>query len=174
MADGDDDGEDASGSNLPAYKPGNLGPDGSYLIGKGRPPEAGKFRAGDGRKRGRRPKGTKNLDTDFAEELASTITVSVNGKPTKMTKQRGMIVRLIDNAMRGQNPAILAAINFSQRFTEEQRRRGVEASDDPDQAILDNYILRRLAQISGEDEGDPLPDEHSNDDQNDKGDEPHE
>jgi hypothetical protein len=35
-----------------SYKADNVGPDGDYITGKYRPPEAGKFREGDGRKRG--------------------------------------------------------------------------------------------------------------------------
>jgi hypothetical protein len=53
------------------FKPGNIDAAGDYVVGKRRPPDSSKFRAGDGRQRGRRPKGTRNLKTDFGEELAS-------------------------------------------------------------------------------------------------------
>lgn len=55
------------------YKSGNTNEDGSYKVGKNKPPEHGMFRAGDGRPRGRRKKGTKNLATDLAKSLTARL-----------------------------------------------------------------------------------------------------
>ena len=98
------------------YKHGNTNPDGSYRVGKGKPPESGKFRAGDGRDRGRRKKDTRNLATDFREELESKVTLKVDGKPRKVTKQRAVMMRLMDNASRGQNVAIKTIMAYADRF----------------------------------------------------------
>lgn len=98
------------------YSPGNTAPDGGYVVGKGKPPESGKFRKGDGRQRGRRKKGTRNLATDFLEEMASPVTLSVNGKPRKITRQRAIVMRLMDNASRGQNNAIEMAFQYGIQF----------------------------------------------------------
>ena len=96
----------------------NVAPDGEYLVGKNRPPEAGKFRAGDGRPRGRRKKGTKNLATDFNEEMATLVTVLVGGTPRRVTRQRAILMRLADNATKGQNPAIAMTLEYRQRFVD--------------------------------------------------------
>ena len=93
------------------YFPGNLGPDGRYLVGKGKPPESGKFRAGDGRQRGRRRKGTKNLATDLMEELDARVTVTVGGTSKRITRQRAIVMRMADNATKGQNPAIAMTLD---------------------------------------------------------------
>ena len=89
------------------YAPGNVTPDGDYVVGKGKPPESGKFRAGDGRQRGRRPKGTNNLATDLRAVLETRVTVNVGGIPKKVTRQQAILMRLADNAStKGQTPAI--------------------------------------------------------------------
>lgn len=98
------------------YKAGNTNPDGSYKVGKNKPPESGKFRAGDGRPRGRRKKGTKNLATDFSEELSSKVTLKVDGKPRRVTKQRAIMMRLMDNASRGQTAAIKTIMAYAEKF----------------------------------------------------------
>lgn len=98
------------------YKAGNTNPDGSYKVGKNKPPQSGKFRAGDGRPRGRRKKGTKNLATDFSEELSSKVTLKVDGKPRRVTKQRAIMMRLMDNASRGQTAAIKTIMAYAEKF----------------------------------------------------------
>ena len=103
-------------SNDTNYKPGNTDENGDYKVGRNRPPEHGKFRTGDGRKRGRRKKGTRNLATDFNEELASKVTLKVDGKPRRVTKQRAIMMRLMDNASRGQNPAINTILNYAEKL----------------------------------------------------------
>ena len=100
------------------YSPDNVGPDGRHVVGKGRPPESGKFRSGDGRQRGRRTKGTKNLATDLMEELDSRVTVTVGGSSKKITRQRAILMRLADNATKGQNPAIAMTLAFQQRLVD--------------------------------------------------------
>lgn len=115
----------------------NTTPDGDYIVGKGRPPESGKFRKGDGRKRGRRPKGTRNLATDFREELEGLVPVTVRGVTKMVTAQQAVLMRLIDNAMKGQHTAIAAVLDHEQRLVapvkrreeEEQRKRAEQKFD---------------------------------------------
>lgn len=98
------------------YAPGNEAEDGSYKVGKGKPPESGKYRKDDGRPRGSRAKGTRNFRTDFEEEMASTVTVTVNGKPRKVSSQRAIYMRLADNARRGQHAAIQTVIKIQEKL----------------------------------------------------------
>lgn len=102
------------------YKEGNVDENGNYLVGKGRTPEATRFQAGDGRKRGRRVKRDKNLRADFEEEMAADVTVSVNGKPRKVSRQRAIVMRLADNASRGQSSAIQTVFKLQERFEGKQ------------------------------------------------------
>lgn len=57
-------------------------------VGYRRPPKATRFTAGNSGNPNGRPKGSKNLSTLFAEELARTITLTENGKRKKMPKLR--------------------------------------------------------------------------------------
>ena len=63
-----------------AFKEGNTRADGSFAVGKNRPPEQHRFRENDGRQRGRREKGKKNLLTEWREELDTKIEVTEGGK----------------------------------------------------------------------------------------------
>ena len=100
------------------FDPTNTTADGHYKVGKGRPPEHGKFRKGDGRQRGRRPKGTKNLAADLREELSSSVAVTVGGVPRKVSRQRAIVMRLADNATKGQTSAIALALEMQQRLVD--------------------------------------------------------
>lgn len=75
-------------------------------MGRNRPPREGQFRAGDGRRRGRRPKGSTNADTFFEQELNRRTTVKESGAERKVTKGQVVDLRLIDNASKGDNRAI--------------------------------------------------------------------
>jgi hypothetical protein len=107
---------DKTNPEVERFAPGNTGPDGTYLVGKNKPPESGKFRANDGRPRGRRRKGTKNLATDFEEEMVSRVTVSVGGQQKRVTRQRSIVMRVLDNATRGQNSAINMVFSWNAKF----------------------------------------------------------
>ena len=100
------------------YDLSNTTEDGHYIVGKGRPPESGQFKKGDGRQRGRRPKGTNNLATDLREELGARVKVTVGGKPDKVTRQRSIVMRLADNATKGQNAAIALILNYQQTLVD--------------------------------------------------------
>ena len=101
------------------FDPSNTAPDGHYIVGKGRPPEAGKFRKGDGRKRGRRSKGTKNLATSLQETLEGKVLVNVKGVPKQVSRQDAILMRLADNATtKGQNSAIALILDLQQRLVD--------------------------------------------------------
>jgi hypothetical protein len=88
------------------YAPDNMDGNGNYLVGKGRPPQSGKFRAGDNRKRGRRKRGVRNLAMDLREELDAQLVVTVSGVKKKVSRQRAVVMRLAENALKGNNRAI--------------------------------------------------------------------
>ena len=113
--------------------PGNVTPDGDYVVGKGKPPESGKFRAGDGRQRGRRRKGTRNLATDLRAELDARVTVNVGGVSRKISRQQAILMRLADNATKGQNPAIAMALEYQQRLVDPILLREQETQTEEEQ-----------------------------------------
>ncbi|MEQ8743689.1 hypothetical protein [Parasphingorhabdus sp.] len=68
------------------FKEGNVREDGSYKVGRNRPPKKGQFAVGDGRKRGSRKKGVPNADTEFMQELQRKTIVRVKGKGKDVQK----------------------------------------------------------------------------------------
>jgi hypothetical protein len=140
------------GSSKPEtpYKEGNTGADGQYIVGRNKPPAHGRFAKGDGRKRGRRAKGQKNFDTEFAEEAARMITIRENGKERRVTKLRSAIVRVFDNAgAKGQNQAIAAIFNHGSRIAEKQAPTSQGLSREEHEQ-LDAWIVERAAEITND------------------------
>ncbi len=140
---------DVKSGDQDKYAPGNTGSDGSYIVGKGKPPESGKFRKGDGRRRGRRrPKVPKSLGADFLEEIRSLVTVTVNGKQHRVTKQRAILMRLIDNAAKGHAGAIKSVLSQIRQYTDDK----VFTEEELDKLTLDELTILEFfaAKLSGE------------------------
>lgn len=76
--------------------------DREYEVGFGRPPLHSRFQPGQsGNPRGRK-KGSRGLKTDLHSELASTLTIQINGKPFKGTKQQLILNALATRAAAGE------------------------------------------------------------------------
>lgn len=130
------------------YKEGNTRDDGSYAVGKNRTPVPTRFAVGDGRKRGKREKGVKNADTEFARELNRKMTIKENGVERKVSKSQAVDLRLIDNATRkGDNKAIEMVDQRRRRIAEavEHNRRYHTLSD---QQILETYLRERAEELA--------------------------
>lgn len=132
--------------------------DGHYIVGKGRPPQSGQFKKDDGRARGRRPKGVKNLASDLREELGSRVTVTVGGVPKKVSRQRAIVMRLADNATKGQNSAIALTLEYQQSLVDPAIEREAQqklAEPECDMTVLScaelEVFLYILAKIDDKD-----------------------
>lgn len=131
------------------YAPGNTRDDGGYEVGRNRPPEAGQFRAGDGRKRGRRPRGTANADTEFERELNRKVVIRENGKERKVTKGHSIDLRLIDNASnKGQNKAIEMVHERRERIRARKEEDARRYHTLPDENILHQYLRERSTELN--------------------------
>jgi hypothetical protein len=129
------------------FKEGNLREDGSYKIGRGRTSVDTRFRADDGRARGRRPKGTPNLASDWKEELSETIVITENGKKKRVSKQRAVVKATANGAMKGQDRKIELVHRHAADIEAAAR-----VSRRPDDSILDAWLdeqLRRRGALSG-------------------------
>jgi hypothetical protein len=138
------------------FEPTNTTADGHYIVGKGRPPEHGKFRAGDGRQRGRKPKGTKNLATDFREEFESRVPATVGGVHKKVSRQRAIVMRLVDSAIKGQISAVDLALACHERLVAPMVERDEQANPparNPDLARLSLDELRVMSFLTKKVEG---------------------
>lgn len=147
---------DRSDTDGKRFKPGNADEDGDYIVGKGRPPEGGKFRKGDGRKRGGRPKGTRNLDTDVLAEANATIQVNEGGRPVKISKQLAMIKRIFDIGFNGNVAAMREVLSMIDRALGRAEEKGDRTLPENDLAIIQAHFASLSAEAAHErDEDDP-------------------
>lgn len=132
--------------------PPQTGDDGAaaapYEVGYGKPPRAHQFRKGDGRPRGRRPKGTQNIKTLIRQEHARM--VRLRGKDGRV-KKRPAIAALIQQevAEAFDNFKVRARqIDLAMRFDAEEEARSSEGRAETlraeDAAILARYLPAAL------------------------------
>lgn len=87
-----------------------------YEVGYGKPPKHTRFRPGQsGNARGR-PKGTKNLKTDLAEELRERIVVREGDRSQKVSKQRALLKSLVNRAIKGDARATAVSLSTMLRL----------------------------------------------------------
>jgi hypothetical protein len=126
-------------------KDANTDENGDYIVGKNRPPESGKFKKGDGRPRGRRPKGTANLDTDVAMVAAQKVRLTENGRQVTVSKQHAVVRRLFDKAFSGDVPAIREVFNLTRAGADRHAAQQGRNLPERDQEIIDAYLKDRFS-----------------------------
>ena len=114
-----------------------------YEIGYGKPPKHTRFKPGEcGNPRGR-PKATRNLKTDLAEELAECIPISEGGRRRAVSKQRGMVKQLIAKALRGDVRAANTVLGLVERLLDARADANIGAAVTAhDKDIIDDFLRR--------------------------------
>jgi|TARA_B110000438_G_scaffold181427_1_gene173343 hypothetical protein len=110
-----------------------------YKIGYGKPPKKTQFKKGQSGNPKGRPKGTKNLATDLEEEMYETIEVFEGGRPIKVTKQRAMLKRLIEKALKGDLKAISTLLQLTSDIEQAHAVKPDTLLEPDDVAILEAY-----------------------------------
>ena len=91
-------------------------PAGDYVVGYGRPPVASRFQPGQsGNPRGR-PKGSKPMARAIAEALERRVTIQEGGRQRKMPKREVIIHGLVNEAARGNAPALKQLFALMDRY----------------------------------------------------------
>jgi hypothetical protein len=116
---------------------------GDYEVGYRKPPKDTQFKPGQSGNPNGRPKGTKNLKTDLAEELQEHIALREGGARRTVSKQRAMLKRLMERALQGDTRAASLIINMVARFLD-QTEDEVHSTPlaEADLAILEAYEAR--------------------------------
>jgi hypothetical protein len=136
----------------------NMGADGTYLVGKNKPPKSGQFCVGDGRKRGRRPKGTRNLATDLREELAERVNVTIGGKTRGVSNQQAILKVAVILAKKGNPKYTDMILKLQQAIVEPQLVLDAEkATVAPDFSGLTIDEMRVLEYLILKGAGEPIP-----------------
>jgi len=88
----------------------------NYEIGYGKPPKASQFPTGKSGNPKGRPKGTKSAESIAKDLFFKPVTVTQNGKPTKMPVIAALLARLLATAMKGDHKAIKLAWDLYAKY----------------------------------------------------------
>jgi hypothetical protein len=115
----------------------------AYEIGYGKPPNHSQFKPGQSGNRGGRPKGTRNLKTDLADELAERVAINEGGRKRAVSKQRAMVKQMMAKALRGDVRAANMIIGLVERLldarADDETRVAITAQD---KAIVSDFLRR--------------------------------
>lgn len=90
----------------------------AYEVGYRKPPKHTRFQSGQsGNPRGR-PKGTKNLKTDLAEELSEKIVIREGDRPKRISKQRALVKSLVNGSIKGNARTTTPLLSMILRLTD--------------------------------------------------------
>ena len=117
-----------------------------YEVGYKRPPPATQFKKGQsGNPRGRQ-KLSRNLKSDLAEELASCVNITVQGKTKRVSKQQALIMGLVTRAIKGDARAAALVTDMTRKMFPDKGSDDREFEPPPhDQEILDAYVQRQAS-----------------------------
>lgn len=120
-------------------------------VGYKRPPKARQFQKGrSGNPKGR-PKNTRNLKADLAEELSSRISITARGRATSVTKQKALVMALVARAIKGDSRAATVIVNLVRQLLEPDAQFE-DATMQPslaDQEIIEAFLKRHSTNSKG-------------------------
>jgi hypothetical protein len=120
-----------------------------YDVGYGKPPKHSQFKKGrSGNPKGR-PRGSKNLNTDLAEELNEQISVREGHRVMTVTKQRAVVKTVIANALKGNASSVNALLTLIRiDHPAEQLTEGDKPISKEEQEVLALMMERHLRRVS--------------------------
>jgi hypothetical protein len=116
--------------------------------GYGRPPVAGRFKAGQSGNPGGRPKGSKNLRTLIKEEGGKKVVVQEGGRRKKVSKMGLAVTQLMNKAAQGEVRFVglaLDQMHNAEAATAGDNHAGEFA--EADRQVIEHF-LQRVRQIS--------------------------
>ena len=121
-------------------------------VGYKRPPKTRQFQKGTSGNPKGRPKNSRNLKTDLAEELMSRIAITAHGRPASVTKQKALIMTLIARAIKGDTRAATLLFTLVRQLLEPdpQFDEAVMQPSPADQEIIEAFLKRHLTKTKGE------------------------
>ncbi len=141
--------DQADGRSAPAgAQPSGREASGDDEVGYKKPPRKTQFKRGQsGNPRGR-PKGSRNLKAELAEELQEQIRIKEGGAPRRVSKQRAMLKSLAAKAVQGDARSATLLTNLVLRLLDQDDEADQAADLSPDDgAILERYEARIRRQV---------------------------
>ena len=123
-------------------------------VGYKRPPKSRQFQKGQSGNPSGRPKHTRNLKTDLAEELTSRISITAQGKATSVTKQKALVMALITRAIKGDTRAATVIVNLVRQMLEPDAQfdNAIMQPSLADQEIVEAFLARHLTNTESEEQ----------------------
>lgn len=122
-------------------------------VGYARPPRHSRFRPGQSGNPSGRPKGTRSLKSDLADELAEEVRVSENGRTLVLSKQRLAVKAITAKAIKGHVPAaakLFELLRETQGFGDDAGGDGAFGRlDEDDEAVIASWLARIDGRSSG-------------------------
>ena len=118
-------------------------------VGYKKPPRDSQFKPGRSGNPTGRPKGSKNFNTDMREELDSRMGITENGKHKRLTKQRVIVKRMVNQAVAG-DPRITPMV-LKAGATDEGAADASEPEEDrfePVDELVLKSIIQRIRQMN--------------------------
>jgi Family of unknown function (DUF5681) len=119
-------------------------------VGPGKPPRHTRFQPGQSGNPNGRPKGSKNFAAILQQQLRKKVTITVDGKPKRVTVQEVIARRLANDSMKGTTKAMELLIRLTSAKSDEGA--GKDAAREtalPDKDAL-RRIQKRIAKFVGE------------------------
>lgn len=111
---------------------------GDYAIGRGKPPRQTQWQQGTSGNPGGKKKGTSNLKTALQGALLRPVAITEKGEKKIITIREALVMRLVEEGLKGNHRAINAILDRDERLIGFQREQGVETSEE------DREILKRV------------------------------
>ena len=116
-------------------------------VGYRKPPAKTRFKPGQSGNLNGRPKGSVNLKTDLRSELSEKIRIREGERSLKVSTQRAVLKALVAKALKGDARAANVVLTLvGKLFEPEAVAERVPALTADDQAILERFLARRLAE----------------------------
>jgi hypothetical protein len=126
----------------------------AYEVGRGRPPRATQFKPGRSGNPAGRKKGSRNLKTILRRVMESEIEVSENGRKRRVPVVEALILRLVQEGLRGQLRALDSALDRYEQHVDDGPERQEELPEE-DLALLERLMGTRARGASNRDQDDP-------------------
>jgi hypothetical protein len=114
----------------------------AYEVGRGKPPRATQFKPGRSGNPAGRKKGSRNLKTILRRVMESEIEVSENGRKRRVPVVEALILRLVQEGLRGQLRALDSALDRYEQHVDEGPERQEELPEE-DLALLERLVGSR-------------------------------
>ena len=116
----------------------------TYEVGYQKPPKQTRFKKGQSGNPNGRPKGVRNLKTELMEELGERITVTESGQTRRFSKQRAILKRLTEKALKGDARSASIIINLVHRLFQDDEAddKAPPVLSAEDAAILEGFLAR--------------------------------